>query len=179
MLRERMHYDADPATVYAMLTDRDFQGEAMAATHARDHAVEVEDLSEAGAGSGTGGGEADVAPARRVTTRRTLPTTDAPDVVRRFVGDGVTVTQITTWGHAGPDGSREATSTAEIGGVPVEAAGTMRLEPAGGGTDHVVEVFLTSRVPLIGGRIVSSAEPFVAHALDAEHRAGMRHLARG
>lgn len=166
MLRERMHYDADPATVYAMLTDRGFQDEAMAATHAVDHEVEIVDL-------GSGGAEA----ARRVTTRRSLPTAGAPDAVRRFVGETVVVTQTTTWGEATPDGSRAATTSADIAGVPAQATGTMRLEPAGGGTDHVVEVTLTSKVPLVGGKIVAAAEPFVADALAAEHRAGVRHLA--
>ena len=161
MLRERMHYDADPATVYAMLTDRAFQEEAMAATGSQQGEVSIEE------GEGA---------ARRVTTRRALPTADAPDVVRRFVGDRVVVTQVTTWGPAAPDGTRTATTEADIEGVPASAAGTMRLEPAGGGTDHVVEVALTSKVPLVGGRIVAAAEPLVGRAIAAEHRAGVRHL---
>ena len=166
MLRERMHFDADPATVYAMLTDRGFLEEAVAATGATDHEIEVVDLDS--------GGEQG---ARRVTTRRALPTGEAPEIVRRVVGPSVVVTQSTTWGAAAPDGSRQGTTVADIAGVPARASGTMRLEPVANGTDHVVEVTLASNVPLLGGRIVAAAEPLVGDAIAAEYRAGLRHLA--
>ncbi|GAB48482.1 DUF2505 domain-containing protein [Mobilicoccus pelagius] len=167
MLRKTMHYDADPATVYAMLTDQAFQEKAMAATHAFDHEVEIVDLDTSGAPGAS----------RRVTTRRSLPTTSAPDAVRRFVGGSVVVAQVVEWGAAGADGSREGRTHADIEGVPAEASGTMHLRPADGGTDHVVDLTLTSRVPLVGGRIVAAAEPLVGEALEAEHRVGARHLA--
>ena len=164
MVHERTHFDADPATCYAMLTDPSFHRGAMEATGALEHDVEVTAGDEPG-------------DARTVTTRRTLPTDGVPANLRRFVPSTLLLRQRTTWSQAGPDGTRTARTRADIEAGSTAAEGTMALLPANGGTDLVVDLDITCRIPLMGGRVVSAAEPLVVDGLRAEHEAGRRWLA--
>ena len=98
---------------------------------------------------------------------RALPD-GAPGFLQRFLPSDGRVVQTDTWG---PDqaGVRRGTWRAELPGAPTEIGGTMRLEPAAGGTRYSIEGAVKVRVPLIGGK----AERFVAELIgkltDKEH----------
>ena len=92
-LSAEIRYDADPATVFGMLTDADFQERKCAATGALDHEVEIEEYDDGSAA---------------IRTSRTMPTDQVPDFVRTFVGQTLTVVQVDDWQPAAADaGYRE------------------------------------------------------------------------
>lgn len=155
-----LHYPADPATVFAMLTDRAFQDRKLGGTGALSWEVEV-----------TTDGDA-----TRITSRRALPTDQVPEAFRAFVGDRLTLTQTETWEPAAPDGTRRGRMVVEVGGTPVRLEATLRLTAEGAGTVEQVEGDLQAKVPLFGGRIEKAAEPAVRAAIDAEERIGQEWL---
>ena len=82
-LRAEIRYDADPAAVFAMLTDAAFQERKCAATGALESEVEIERFADGGA---------------TIRTRRTMPTDQIPDFARGFVGRTVDVVQVDDFG---------------------------------------------------------------------------------
>jgi uncharacterized protein DUF2505 len=157
-----IHYPADPAAVFAMLTDKAFQDRKLGQTGALSWDVEIR---------AEGGGAV-------VSSRRALPTDQVPDAFRALVGAQITITQTETWGPAGADGARTGTLVVEVSGAPIRMNATLSLTAEGsGGTVERVDGELKARVPLIGGKIERSAEPAVRAAIDAEERIGQAWLA--
>ena len=161
-LSAEIRYDADPAAVFTMLTDPDFQERKCAATGALDHEVEIEEYDDGSAA---------------IRTTRTMPTDQVPDFVRTFVGQTLTVVQVDDWQTAAADGSREGTVVVEIKSAPVRLAGSMTLRPDGGGTRQTIDGDLKASVPLVGGRIEKAVEPALQAALRVEQREGRAWLA--
>lgn len=155
-------YPAGPTEVAAMLADTAFLERYCAATGAVRHTVEVV-------------GDADGA--FTVTTVRTMPTDDFPDVARRFVGDTVDIRQVDEWQAAGSGGSRSGTTTVEISGAPLRLAGDLRLSPGGDGTTQSVTGDLKASVPLIGGKLEKAAEPAIRAAIRQQEKVGRAWLA--
>jgi hypothetical protein len=161
-LSAEIRYDADPATVFAMLADPDFQERKCAATGALDHEVEIEEYDDGGAA---------------IRTNRTMPTDNIPDFVRTFVGQTLTVVQVDDWQPAAADGSREGTTVVEIKGSPVRLAAAMTLGPDGGGSRQTIDGDLKASVPIVGGRIEKAIEPALQAAIRVEQREGRTWLA--
>ncbi len=157
-----IRYDADPATVFAMLTDPDFQERKCTATGALEHEVGIEEYDDNSAS---------------IRTERVMPTDQVPDFVRTFVGQTLTVVQVDDWQAAAADGSREGTVVVEIKSAPVRLAGSMTLRPDGTGTRQTVDGDLKASVPLVGGRIEKAVEPALKAALRVEQREGRTWLA--
>lgn len=162
-LKAEIRYDADPAAVFAMLSDPAFQKAKLQATQPLSYEVDV--------AVGDGGGAL-------VTSSRTMPTDQVPDRVRSFVGPTMKITQVEEWGPPRADGSRQGTLRVEVSGAPVRLTGTLRLAPDGGGTLEVVEGDLKAGIPLIGGKIERAAEPAVMAAIQVEERTGREWLSR-
>jgi len=102
-----------------------------------------------------------------VTTRRTLPTDDLPDVAKKFAGPVLILDEVQDWGPAGPDGARHGTVTLRIDGVPVALTGTLDLTPSAKGATQEVRADLKAKVPLIGGTIEKAAAPAILAGIDA------------
>jgi Protein of unknown function (DUF2505) len=156
-LSAEIRYDAEPATVFAMLTDADFQDRKCAATGALDHEVEIEEYDDGSAA---------------IRTSRTMPTEQVPDFIRTFVGQTLTVLQVDDWQPPAADGSREGTVVVEIKGAPVRLAAAMTLRPDAGGTRETIDGDLKASVPLLGGRIEKAVEPALQAAIRVEQREG-------
>jgi uncharacterized protein YndB with AHSA1/START domain len=161
-LTAELRYDADPAAVFAMLTDPAFQERKLAATGALEHDVTIEARADGGA---------------VVRSRRTMPTDEVPDLVRNLVGQTLTVVQVEDWGPPAADGGRAGTVTVDVSGAPVRLTGTLRLAPAAAGTVESIAGDLKARVPLVGGRIEKAAEPAIRLAIEVEEREGRVWLA--
>jgi hypothetical protein len=161
-LSAEIRYDADPATVFAMLADADFQERKCAATGALDHEVEIEEYDDGSAA---------------IRSSRTMPTEHVPDFLRTFIGQALTVVQVDDWQPAAPDGSREGTVVVEIKGAPVRLAAAMTLDPDAGGTRELIDGDLKASVPLIGGRIEKAIAPALQAAIRVEQREGRAWLA--
>ncbi|MFC5998584.1 DUF2505 domain-containing protein [Quadrisphaera sp. GCM10027208] len=157
-----IRYPASPDEVAAMLADEAFQERKLVATHAVSHEIEI-----------TG----DASGAFTVTTRRTLPTDDVPDVARRFVGPTIDVRQVEAWEAPDADGARTGTVEVQIAGAPVRLSGTLSLVPDGEGTVEVMTGELKASVPLVGGRLEQAAQPAFLAAIRKEQEVGTAWLA--
>jgi hypothetical protein len=159
-LRTEQRYDADPATVFAMLTDVTFLALKAQATGALRHQGSVDWDGD------------------RVTVRllRMMPP-DVPDLVRRFVGDTIDLDQTETWGPAAADGSRTGSIRITMGGAPVQLTGDMWLTPTGtGGSLTSIDAQIKAAIPLFGGKIEKALHDALLQAVRIEENAGREWL---
>ena len=145
-LREQITYDAPPDEVFAMLCDESFRAEACAAVHALSHTVAVDRV----------GDEA------TVRTTRVMPA-QVPDFAKKMVGETIEVTQVERWGAPDAAGARTAQLRIAITGQPAGMEGSVRLEPAAGGTREILAGDVRVRIPFVGRQI----EPEIAKAIRA------------
>jgi hypothetical protein len=168
-LTAEISYAADPAAVFAMLTQTAFQERKCAATGALEHEVDIEEYDDGSA---------------VIRTFRTMPTDQVPEFVRTFVGGSLEVVQVDDWGAPGPDGARDGTAVVEIKGAPVRFAGSLTLRPAAGGgaggagSVETIDGDVKASVPLVGGRIEKALEPPLQAAIRVEQREGSAWLAQ-
>lgn len=161
-LHRETTYAADPAAVFAMLTNEGFIRYRAKAAHAVRYDVTVEPR---GAGA-------------RTTTRQSLPA-DVPDFVRRLVGEHIELDEVIDWGPPGPDNSRSGELRLTVTNAPVAMRGTIQLVPESGGsaTRQIVDAELKASVPLIGRKIEEAAAPAVVAGLDGMEEIGRSWLA--
>lgn len=157
-----LSYDADPATVFAMICDTAFQERKCRESGAVEQEVRVERHGDGGV---------------RITTHRTLPADGVPDFVRSFVGPTLRVAQTDDWSGPQADGHRTGTVVAEIAGAPIRFTAALSLEVSGPGARQTVAGDLKAAVPLLGGRIEKAAEPAIMAAVRAEQRTSASWLA--
>jgi uncharacterized protein YndB with AHSA1/START domain len=159
-LRSELRFDADPATVFAMLTDEAFIARKTTAAKALRHTVSV-----------ARDGDRVV-----IELLRVMPP-DVPDFVRRFVGETIDVKQTDVWQPAASDGSRSGTIRLEMSGAPVTCSGTLRLVGAGGRTTVTVSGNVRAAVPLFGGKIEQAVCEGLTEAAKIEEQVGQAWLA--
>ena len=154
-LRTQLRFDADPATVFAMLTDEEYIGRKARAANAIRHEVSVTRTGD------------------QVTIRllRVMPP-DVPDFVRRFVGETINLQQADVWGPAAPDGSRTGTIAIDMTGAPVTLRGTLRLEPDGTGSVVSADGKIKASVPFVGGKIEKAVYEGLIEAAKREEQVG-------
>lgn len=106
-----------------------------------------------------------------VRTELTLPTDRVPDMVRKFVGQTVTVRETQGWSAAESEGARTGTMSIEVVGTPASMTADLRLAPTGTGSSTVsIDGDLVAKVPLLGPRLEKAAVPYVSTVLRAEER---------
>ena len=88
----RQSFEADPATVFAMLRDPEYVQVKCAATGSLETTVEV---------------NATPHDAVTITSTRVSPA-DVPAPAKKFVGETISATETQKWSAASPDGSRTA-----------------------------------------------------------------------
>jgi uncharacterized protein DUF2505 len=160
-LHARHDYQADPAEVFAMLTDEAFLRAKLAARGDTD--VRVLEC-----GPGPGG--------FRIVTRRTVAL-DVPGFARRFLRPANAVTQTDVWSDPDADGSRTGTWQVEASGVPVTMTGTMTLTGTPRHSVEEIEGAVNCSVPIVGGRLAAFVGRTAADNLVAEHAFAERWLA--
>ena len=160
-ISESFTYPAPVDTVFAMMTDEEFQSRKCEATHAITHSESVTVTST----------EATV-----VTTRE-LPTSGFPDFVRSFVGQTIQVVETINYPPADADGSRIGDLNITMGTAPIGLIGTIRLDPIAEGTQVTVDGELKARVPFIGGKVEEAAAPSALAGIRKEHKVGIAWLA--
>ena len=153
--RTQHRYDADPARVFAMLTDPGFLDGMFAGQPGMTHQVEV---------SGT-----------RTVLRVDTP---APHQAARFTGDTLHVTLDLTWAaQPAPDGTRTGPMSVSVAKVPAELSGTATIAPEGAETTVTYEGEFAVRIPLIGRQLEQTAAPYVTRVLDVQQEQGRAWLA--
>ncbi len=162
-ITKKFEYPASPADVSIMVSDLAFQAKKCEATHPITHRESVTPKGDQ----------------TEIVTSRDLPTDGFPDMLKSMVGPKIRVTETYMWSPAGPDGSRTGTLEVAIGdgSLPVGMKGTVSLRPGGAGSVITIDGDLKARVPLLGGKIEKSAEPWIIDAIDKEHEVGLAWLA--
>ncbi|WP_026551107.1 DUF2505 domain-containing protein [Arthrobacter sp. H20] len=112
--------------------------------------------------------DGDTLSAFTLTAVRTLPTRRLPEMARKFVGDSLTVTQTEQWAAPLADGSRTATITMTIAGVPVTVDAEQLLVSVGTDTRVDLTGTVSSSIPFMGSKIASAAEPMIGKALNLQ-----------
>lgn len=153
-LTKKLTYDAPAEAVAAMLDDVAFREEVLQRQRVKRGSASVEgDL---------------------VTIEQVRSSAGLPSFAQKFVGDEITIVQTETW-----TSPTSCDVTLSIPGKPGEAVGTMRLLESGGTTVEEVDLDLTVRIPLVGGRIEGLIAGMFEDALDIEEAVGREWLARG
>ena len=152
-LTKKLTYDASAEAVTAMLDDRAFREEVLERQHVARGSVDIQ------------GDE--------VTIEQVRPADGLPSFVQKFVGNEIVIVQKETW-----TSPTSADVTLSIPGKPGEAVGTLTLTEAGGTTTEVIDLDLSVRIPLVGGKIESFVAGLFLKALDREHEVGVEWLSR-
>jgi Protein of unknown function (DUF2505) len=153
-ISSHLDFAAQPADVFAMMTDQKYLEEVCVASGSLSYNVSAE-------GSIT-------------RTSRTLP---APDSAARFTGPRLTVNDEIVWGDASSDGSRSATVTMTVLGQPVTFKGNQQLTAGGRGCVVDVSGELKVAIPLLGKKLEESSAPAVMAGYRTQQEFGGRWLA--
>jgi hypothetical protein len=152
-LTKQLTYDAPAEAVAAMLDDQSFREEVLERQKVKRGSVVVDgDL---------------------VTIEQVRSGHDLPSFARTFVGDEILIVQKETW-----TSPTSADIHLLIPGKPGEALGTLVLTESGATTTELVDLDLTVRIPLVGGKIEALVAGLFSEALDIEHRVGVEWLSR-
>lgn len=107
----------------------------------------------------------DTAGAFTVTTVRTVGADKVPEMAKKFVKSGVSLTQEDSYSAPQPDGSRTISSKIDVAGMPVSAEATQQLKAAGERTDLEIQGEVRASIPLVGKKLAGMAEPYMGRAL--------------
>jgi uncharacterized protein DUF2505 len=157
----KLHYDAPPAQVHAMLADPAFRREVCERIRAVRHDVDVR-RGKSGPGSMV------------VVVDQAQPTNGAPAIASKFIGDEVRIVQTETWKDA-----ESAHLDVSIPGKPGRLVGSVHLKPERSGTLETVSGDISVNIPLVGGRLAGLIGDMLHAALDVEQRVGRDYLTRG
>ncbi|GAA4696725.1 DUF2505 domain-containing protein [Nocardioides nanhaiensis] len=150
-------YPATPEQVRAMLADPAFRERVAHAQGVVGVEVQVDPPDAAGS------------PAVPFTLvcRTEQDTSGLPAIARKFVGATTTSVVTETW-HS----PEAATVTIEAPGQPISSSGTVTLTPEGTGTTHTVEVKVTVKIPVVGGKLEALVVDALAAGYRIEHETG-------
>ncbi|WP_215815562.1 DUF2505 domain-containing protein [Pimelobacter sp. 30-1] len=148
-------YDAAPDEVFAMLADPAFREKVAAAQQVVSVAV-----TATPAGTGV-----------HLVIDQVQNTAGLPAIAKKIAGDTTQAVVREEW--SGP-----ASGTIEITapGKPTRAAGTVTLVADGASTKHVVDLEVTVKVPLVGGKLEKLMTDNIDAGLSVEHSVGVAWL---
>ena len=152
-LTKTLTYDASAEAVAAMLDDTGFREEVLERQRVVRGSVSIE--------------------GDHVTIEQVRSADDIPSFARSFVGDEILIVQTESWTSPTSADVRLA-----IPGKPGEAVGTLELVESGGTTTESIDLDLTVKIPLVGGKIEKLIAGIFSSALDVEQRVGREWLAR-
>ena len=107
-----------------------------------------------------------------VTLDQVQSSSSLPSFATKLVGDEIRIRQVEAWRT--PD---RADVDVTIPGRPGEMHGTATLTESGGRTTERVDLEITVRLPLVGGKIEGLVADMLLKALDKEHETGVEWLA--
>lgn len=157
---EIQRYDADPTTVFAMLSDEKFIVYKCEQSASLDVVAEVRPEGDS----------------VRIHNRRVLPA-KVPGFVKKFLGDTIPLDETQHWTSADDTGSRTATFDVDFDGQPLTFSGTITLSPDGDGTAVRTRGAIKCSVPFIGGKVEGFASEWIGKYLKKEEKVGQQWLA--
>lgn len=149
---KELTYDASLEEVAAMLTDAGFRERVLERMRVVRGSVTVEDGV--------------------VTIDQVQSASGLPSFATKIVGDEIRIVQVESWRT-----SDHADVEISIPGKPGHMAGTATLAETGGRTTERVDLEVTVRLPLVGGKLEGLVADMLGKALDTEHRTGVDWLA--
>jgi uncharacterized protein YndB with AHSA1/START domain len=149
---KELTYDASLEEVWAMLTDPAFRERVLERMQVVRGSATVEDGV--------------------VTIEQVQHASGLPSFATKLVGDEIRIVQVESWRT-----HQHADVEVTIPGKPGEMAGTATLSESGGRTTELVDLEVTVRLPLVGGKLEGLVADMLGKALDAEHRTGVEWLA--
>ncbi|GAB3578684.1 DUF2505 domain-containing protein [Calidifontibacter terrae] len=153
---------ADADTVFAMLSDPEYQQLKTDATSTDGGSIEVTP-TDSGAD---------------ITIRRLLPTDAFPENIRAMVGSTITVVETQQWGARADDGSRSAALKVVVRGTPASMSGTITLAPVSADEARIAMAGdLKGGIPIIGRKIEEAAAPSFKQALSNEEAVSRKWIA--
>ncbi|MFC7504285.1 DUF2505 domain-containing protein [Nocardioides sp. CPCC 206347] len=156
-LLHTMVYDAPADAVAAMLSDASFREEVCTNQRATAFNVKV---------------DGDVT-SKDVRIEMTQPTDRVPSFAKKIVGAETTILQTEKWSSP-THGDVHIT----IPGKPGEMRGTATLVEVDGVTTETVDLQVTVKIPLVGGKVEELIAKLIGSALRAEERTGKAWLSR-
>ena len=150
-LSKKLTYDAPAEAVAAMLDDPAFRESVLERQRVLRGSVDI---------------DGDIATIEQVRSADSIPS-----FARSFVGDEIVIVQRETW-----TSPTAADVELSIPGKPGEAVGTVVLTESGGTTTESVDLAVTVKIPLVGGKIETMIVDMVGAALDKEHEVGVEWL---
>lgn len=156
-LLHTMVYDAPADAVAAMLSDSAFREEVCTNQRATAFNVSVEGTVEA----------------KDVRIEMTQPTDRVPSFAKKIVGNETTIVQTETWSSP-----THGEILVTIPGKPGEMRGTATLVEVDGVTTETVDLQVTVKIPLVGGKIEELLAKLLGSAMRAEERTGKAWLSR-
>lgn len=158
-LKESFTYpNTDVESVYALVTDRTFREDAVAAVGGTDIEITIEP-------SGDG---------HTITVIQTQPA-KVPDFIKKFIGESVKVKQTEKWGSPDGAGNRSADVKFSVIGQPAEMLARTVLS-GDGDVSFVVEGDLKVNVPFIGRRIEPEIAKIISASLRSDVEQGIKRL---
>lgn len=109
---------------------------------------------------------------RKVVIDQGHGTDRLPGFAKKIVGETINIVQSETW-----TGGTHGDITVTVPGKPGEMTGTATLVPDDGGVTEKVDMTVTVRLPLIGGKVEGLIADMLTKALRAEHHVGREWLA--
>ena len=152
-LTKTLTYDATAEEVAAMLDDQQFRERVLERQKVLRGSVSIE--------------------GDHVTVEQVRSADDIPSFAQKFVGDEILIVQTEDW-----TSPTTADVRLTIPGKPGEAVGTLELVESGGATTESIDLDLTVKIPLVGGKIEQLIAGIFSTALDVEQKVGREYLAR-
>lgn len=153
---KELTYDAPLEDVAAMLTDAAFREQVLERMKVVRGTASVEQ-----------GPDATV-----VTLDQVQSASGLPSFATKLVGDEIRIHQVEAWRT-----TDRADVDVTIPGKPGEMRGTATLTESGGRTTERIDLEVTVRLPLVGGKIEGLVADMLGKALDKEHETGVEWLA--
>lgn len=108
----------------------------------------------------------------RIVVDQVQDTAGLPAIAKKIAGETTRAVVTEAW-------TSPSAGTIEIvaPGKPTKAIGTVSLLPDGSGTRHVIELEVTVKVPIVGGKLENLMADNIKAGLDVEHTVGAAWLA--
>ena len=157
-IEEELRYDgATVEDVYAMLATKEFREAVCDHQRVLHRTVTVDRNGQSLA----------------VTIDQGHGTDRLPGFAKKIVGEHINIVQSESW-----TGGSHGDITVTVPGKPGEMVGTATLVGDAGGVTEKVDMTVTVRLPLIGGKVEGLIADMLRKALRAEHTVGRDWLAR-
>lgn len=104
-----------------------------------------------------------------IVTKQAMSVDRLPDIAKRLFKGTMNVTVTDSWGPPDASGSRRSDTRVEVAGAPVKGLASQNLHARGESeTLATVRGEVEVKIPLIGNKVKSAAEPYIAKFIELQ-----------